>query len=155
MDNEYKNRIDKLERALNDFTLHTHDGATSLVLVPKNLQGDYLFDSITVNTNGTTPINIFGGLSATTNVNKSPLNITIKAIYLISRDTTAGNIQVKNAGNSVISDNAGAGIAKGVVAGAMTGAVTLANVNVTITNTFTVVSSSAGNTQVIIIYKAN
>lgn len=146
---EIENRIEKLEEETEEFRLHIHDGITSLVLSPKNLQGGYLLNPVTVTTSGTTPVNVFGGLSATSNRNNTPFNLTIKAIYLICLDSTAGNITISNSGNTI------ATIAKGVVPGLMTGAVSLANTLVTITNQFTTVSSSAGNAQVIIIYQAN
>lgn len=148
MNTELENRIKKLEADLNQFRLHRHDGITSVVMTPTYLQGDYLKNSVVVTTLGTTPINVFSGVSATTTPTNCPFNLTVTAVYLVSNDVTAGNITLSNSGNTV------ATIAKGVVAGTMVGATSLANTLVTVTNQFTVVSSSAGNAQIIIIYKA-
>ncbi len=140
--------IKKLRADFEQFQLHIHDGITSKVLTAHNCQGDYLMNPVVVTTNGTTPVNVFGGLNATLNAVNVPFNLTIVGVYLISNDGTAGNITIKNSGNTV------ATIAKGAASGAMIGAVSLANTLVTVTNQLTVVSSSAGNAQVFIIYKA-
>jgi hypothetical protein len=90
-----------------------------------------------VNTNGTTPVNVF-------DANGAPAAFTIKSVISVALDTTAGNIVTKNAGNTV------ATIAKGIVAGVPVGASSLANTAVAASASFTVESSSAGNSTVII-----
>lgn len=90
------------------------------------------------NTNGTTPVNV---IAATV-----PFNCTITGVYLISLDTTAGNITVADTAGTV------ATIAKGTVAGVMVGATSLANTSITSGNTLTIVSSSAGNANVFITF---
>lgn len=96
---------------------------------------------IAVATNGTTPVNVF--TAALT------FNLTITGIYLISDDTTAGNITIADTAGTV------ATIAKGTTAGVMTGASSLANTSVSVGNTLTVVSSSAGNATVFITYSVS
>jgi hypothetical protein len=89
-------------------------------------------------TNGTTPVNV---IAATV-----PFTATITGVYLISNDTTAGNITVADTAGTV------ATIAKGTSAGVMVGAISLANTTVTSGNTLTIVSSSAGNATVFITF---
>ena len=95
---------------------------------------------ISVNTNGTTAVNVF-------DTNGAPANINITAILVAALDTTAGNIEVINAGN-VVNDTTGT--AKGTSAGVVSTAVALANTAVASGASLTVVSSSAGNATVII-----
>lgn len=92
-----------------------------------------------VQTTGTTAVNVFGS-------NGAPFALTIGGAFLISQDTTAGNITLKVNGNTV------ATIAKGTTSGAMVGAVSLSNTTVAAGDAVTVVSSSAGNAEVIITY---
>lgn len=94
------------------------------------------FSSFIAITTGATPVNVFG-------VGGASVPFSIGAVYLISLDTTAGTITVKNATNTVCT------IAKGVVAGAMVGATSVANASVHARNAFTIESSSAGNAVVI------
>lgn len=89
-------------------------------------------------TNGTTPVNV---IAATV-----PFTCTITGVYVISLDTTAGNITIADTAGTV------ATIAKGTVSGVMVGAASLANTTVTSGNTFTIVSSSAGNANVFITF---
>lgn len=97
--------------------------------------------SNSTNTNGTTPVAVFSNLSTN---GTAPFLFTVKSVYLISKDTTAGNIIVKNGASTV------ATIAKGTVAGVMVGASSLANTSVNPNSVFTVESSTAGNATVII-----
>lgn len=92
--------------------------------------------SVSKSTSGTTPVNVF---AATV-----PFACTITGVYLISKDTTAGNITVADTAGTV------ATIAKGTTSGAMVGAVSLANTSVASGDTLTIVSSSAGNATVVI-----
>lgn len=89
-------------------------------------------------TNGTTPVNV---IAATV-----PFNATITGVYLISNDTTAGNITLADTAGTV------ATIAKGTSSGVMVGAVSLANTAITSGNTLTIVSSSAGNATVFVTF---
>lgn len=90
------------------------------------------------NTNGTTNVNVFS-----TGV---PFNFTITGVFLISLDTTAGNITVINGSTTV------ATIAKGTTATALVGATSLSGTAVKKGNVFQVDSSSAGNATVFITY---
>lgn len=93
---------------------------------------------IAVNTNGTTPVNVFAAALT--------FNLTVTGMYLISDDATAGNITLADTAGTI------AVIAKGTVSGAMVGATSLANTPVSIGNTLTVVSSTAGNATVFVTY---
>lgn len=90
------------------------------------------------NTNSTTPVNVF---AATV-----PFSCTITGVYLVSKDTTAGNITLAATGGTV------ATIAKGTAAGALVGATSLANASITAGNTLTIVSSSAGEATVFVTF---
>jgi hypothetical protein len=94
-------------------------------------------------TNGTTSVNVFG-------TNGAPAPITIQGVYLISNDTTAGNITVAVPTGTV------ATIAKGTVAGVLVGGTTPITYNTAKENdAVTIVSSSGGNASVVIIYSFN
>lgn len=97
---------------------------------------------IATDTNGTTAVSVFGssGLS---------YDITITGVFLISKDTTAGNITVENpAGTTVCT------IAKGTSAGALVGATSLSSATVSAGTNLVVDSSSAGNATVFITFEA-
>lgn len=96
------------------------------------------YSTVAVPTNGTTSVNVFG----TTNGFAG----TITSIKVIAQDTTAGNITIADTAGTV------ATIAKGTTAGIVTGTTSLANTGFTSTGTLTVVSSSAGNAIVEIIF---
>ena len=91
-----------------------------------------------VNTNGTTPVNVFGTLGG------APSKFTVTAVISLALDTTAGNIVLSQKTNTV------ATIAKGVTAGVLVGATSLANTVYAAGDACTVVSSTAGNSSVII-----
>jgi hypothetical protein len=95
--------------------------------------------TVAVNTNGTTPVNVFGAGGA-------PVALTITSITSTALDTTTGNIITKQAANTV------ATIAKGATAGALVGAVSLANATYAAADVCTVESSSAGNSTVLITF---
>lgn len=97
---------------------------------------------ITASTNGTTAVNVFGTKGA-------PFKGTITGVFVISQDTTAGNITPKVAGSTVVT------IAKGTTSGALVGGVSLANTAFNPGDTVQVVSSSAGNAQVYINYQVS
>lgn len=94
---------------------------------------------VAVATNGTTGVNVFGVTDG--------FNGTITNIKVTAQDTTAGTI--------TIADTAGvvATIAKGTVAGIVTGATTLANTSFTSAGFLTIASSTAGNAIVEITFK--
>lgn len=97
---------------------------------------------IATDTNGTTAVSVFGsgGLS---------FPVTITGVYLISKDTTAGNITVENPAATVVCT-----IAKGTSAGALVGATSLASTTVAAGTNLVVDSSSAGNATVFITFVA-
>ncbi len=94
--------------------------------------------AVSVNTNGTTPVNVFDATGA-------PTNIDITEVMVNAQDTTAGNISLANGSNTVVT------IAKGITAGVVTGAGSLSYTAVSSGSALTVVSSSAGNARVTII----
>ena len=72
------------------------------------------FFTVAADTNGTTAVSVFGasGLG---------VDVTITGVFLVSQDTTAGNITVENPASTVVCT-----IAKGTTAGALVGATTRA-----------------------------
>jgi hypothetical protein len=102
-------------------------------------EGVKMQNVVVANTNGTTNVSVFGaaGLDQA---------ITITGVFLISLDTTAGNITVENGSDTVVT------IAKGTAAGVLVGGVTLANAAVAAGTDLQVDSSSAGNARVYITY---
>ena len=90
-------------------------------------------------TNGTTAVSVFGGALQTP--------VIIADVEITSQDTTAGNITVENPAGTVVCT-----IAKGVTAGVVVGAVTLANTTVATTSDLVVKSSTAGNARVRIFF---
>lgn len=100
------------------------------------------FQTVAVNTNGTTAVNVFAGAVP---ANLAP-GIVITSVTVISRDTTAGNITVVNDGSTV------ATIAKGTSAGVLVGATSLSSATVTSGKALTVASSSAGDATVVITF---
>ena len=118
---------------------HTHNGLDSppisfhsLIVAPHTF-------SISATTNGTTNVNVFGAGGA-------PFPLTITGVYLISLDTTAGNITVLQRANTVCT------IAKGTVAGTLVGATSLSNTVYNTGDVCQVDSSSVGNASVFISY---
>lgn len=98
------------------------------------------FFTVAANTNGQTAVSVFGasGLS---------VPVTITGVYLVSLDTTAGNITVENPAATVVCT-----IAKGETAGVVVGATTLSNTTVAAGTNLVVDSSSAGNARVFITF---
>lgn len=96
---------------------------------------------IVADTDGTTAVSVFGasGLGYA---------VTITGVFLISLDTTAGNITVEAPASTVVCT-----IAKGTAAGALVGASSLANTSVAAGTNVVVDSSSAGNAKVFITYR--
>lgn len=98
-------------------------------------------ETVAVTGNGTTAVSVFGAAGL-------PYGITITGVYLISRDTTAGNVTVEAPASTVV-----ATIAKGATAGALVGASSLANTVVPAATDVIIDCSSAGVAQVFITYK--
>ncbi len=126
---------------------HRHDGVlTQLVYLfqvfgfrqrwAEILETNELSFQIIVDSNGTTPVFVFGN-------GVVPGPFRIESIYIISLDTTAGTITFTRNGTDTV-----ATIAKGVVSGAMVGAVSLTNREFEPGDTLSFVSSSAGNVRV-------
>jgi hypothetical protein len=141
---EVKKYVDEAIRIA--IKMHRHDGvltqnvylsqiidpASGLASLKWSLNLSQAFTSFAANTNGTTPVLILPGVP-----------VSIGAVFLISNDTTAGTITVSNSAGTVCT------IAKGTVAGAMVGAISLANSSAH--TGLQIVSSSAGNARVIFI----
>lgn len=96
--------------------------------------------TVAADTNGTTAVSVFGASGL-------PVAATITGVYLVSQDTTAGNITVENPASTVVCT-----IAKGTASGALVGATTLANTAVAAGTNLVVDSSSAGNARVFITF---
>jgi len=116
---------------------HVHNGLDAPKIPWQNLQGYIGYYSVSATTNGTTAVNIFAS---------TQFPLTITGVYLISNDTTAGNITLNEAGSTV------ATIAKGTSTSAMVGATSLSNTSVKQGSSLTIVSSSAGNATVFITF---
>lgn len=122
---------------------HTHNNVDSLSLDPKyflKYQTLIAPNVVVMSTNGTTPVNIFP--------NGLPFNLTYTSIVSIAKDGTAGNIILSNNTATV------ATIAKGTTAGVCVGASSIANTVQLKGTPATVVSSTAGNSFVIIYFNA-
>ena len=91
-------------------------------------------------TASTNAITVFGAAGL-------PYAVTITGVFLVSQDTTAGNITVENPASTVVCT-----IAKGTSAGVTVGATTLANTTVAAGTNLVVKSSSAGVARVFITY---
>ena len=86
-----------------------------------------------VSTNGTTAVNVFGP-------NGAPFNLTITGFIVGAKDTTAGNIALKQGSTTIAS------VAKGTTTGAVTiEEAALSSASIPAGTPVTVVSSSAGN----------
>lgn len=109
-------------------------------IVADSIETDSIADGTTKllvgNTNGTTAVDLY----------TAPVAITVTGIYLISLDTTAGNITVVNGSDTL------ATIAKGTSAGTLVGASTLANTSIAAGETLQLDSSSAGNATVFVTF---
>lgn len=105
-----------------------------------NLTTDKGYFTIAADTNGTTAVPVFptGG---------APCALTITGVYLVSQDTTTGNITVENPASTVVCT-----IAKGATSGALVGATTLSNTSVAEGTVVVVDSSSAGNARVFVTF---
>lgn len=96
--------------------------------------------AVTTSTNGTAvAVNVFGSGGA-------PTALTLTGAYTIAKDTTAGNISVKQGANTVCT------IAKGTSAAGVVGATILANTSYAAGDTCTVETSSAGEAFVVLTF---
>ncbi len=95
--------------------------------------------SVAVDTNGTTAVDVFGASGA-------PVALTVTSVVSVAKDTTAGNITLKQAANTVVT------IAKGTSAGVLVGGTSLSHTDYAPGDACTVVSSSSGNSTVIITF---
>lgn len=122
---------------------HSHNGTDSDRVSFRNLTHS-LFITATNTTSGTVAT-VFDQFNA-------PINSTITGVFLISNDTTAGNISVYNGDPSKVptTSRTVATLVKGTTAGAMVGATSLANT--TGATLVTVKSDSAGNARVFITF---
>lgn len=143
IDEKIQNALFNYNKTSLSMPRHTHNNVDSLPLDPKYfLKYATLIapNVIIVKTTGTSPVNVFPtGL---------PFNLNYTAMLSIALDTTAGNISLLNGANTV------ATIAKGTVSGAVVGAISYSNILQKQGTPATVVSSSAGNSLVIIFYTA-
>jgi len=95
--------------------------------------------TVAVDTNSTTPVNVFGAGGA-------PVDLVVTSVVAIAKDTTASDIVLKQAANTV------ATIAKSVTAGLLVGATTLENNTYTAGDVCTVESSGTGEATVVITF---
>ena len=98
------------------------------------------FNAVVVTTNGQTPVNVFGAGGA-------PCALTILGAFIVSQDTTTGNITLQQASNTVFT------AAKGSVAGVFVDSGTISNAVYAAADVCTVLSSSGGNAKVYIFFK--
>lgn len=126
---------------VSDVPYHLHNNVDAPFVPFHNLSNAPNFFCVAKTTSGTTAVNVFSSKGTS-----YPLTVT--GIFLVSNDTTAGNITVKNNGNTV------ATIAKGTTAGVLVGATSLSNTSYNSGNSFTIVSDSAGNSTVFMAFTA-
>ena len=100
------------------------------------------FFTVAKDTNGTTAVSVFGASGL-------DVAVTITGVFLVSLDTTAGNITVENPAATTVCT-----IAKGTTAGALVGATTLSDTTVAAGTNLVVDSSSTGNARVFITFTA-
>lgn len=139
IDDSIKKHDDAQQFGVRKVPFHTHNNLDSPQLQWKNLLGAPNTFIIAAETNGTTNVDVFGAGGV-------PFSMEVTGVFLISKDTTAGNITVLRGADTV------ATIAKGTVAGAMVGATSLANTQYTFKQACQVDSSTAGNATVFITY---
>jgi hypothetical protein len=96
------------------------------------------YSSVAVTTTGATPVNVFGAGGA-------PVALTLTSVLVLAKETTAANITVKQAANTVCT------VAKSQTAGAVVGAVSLSNATYAPADVCTVVSSAASPGDAIVI----
>lgn len=151
LDPEIQRYVDDQIRAA--IKMHRHDGVLTQNVYLNQIVDPYagafrirwseilnvneLTFGLIVETNGTTVVSPFFS-----NGNATPMNFEIASITIVSLDTTAGTITVKNNSNTVST------FPKGTTAGLVVGPVSIANRDFLAGDTLTVVSSSAGNARV-------
>jgi len=121
-----------------DASKYAKDGS----ITGEKLETDKMYHSVSVDTSGTTAVNVFSSAGA-------PCDLTITGIIATAKDTIASNITLTN-GTSGVST-----FAKSATAGALTGEDgDLTYYSVTAADTLTVVSSGTGNVRATITYTA-
>lgn len=98
------------------------------------------FFTVAVKTNGTSAVNVFSSAGA-------PTAVTVTSVKTVSQDTSAANITLKQAANTVVT------IAKGTASGGVVGGVSLANTVYAKGDACTVVSDGAHDAIVEIMFK--
>lgn len=116
---------------------HVHNNIDSPSIPFENVSNAPNCFLVATNTSGTSTVPILGRKGP-------PFNLTITGVFLISKDTTAGNVSVYNSGATV------ATIAKGTTAGVMVGATSLSHSTYATGHTMNVASSSSGNATVFV-----
>lgn len=140
IDSAIQNAQKQARYSTDNAAYHVHNGVDAPRIPYVNIQGTINYFSIAKNTNGTTSINLFSSSGA-------PFPFLITAVYVIALDTTAGNITLTNNGNTVCT------IAKGTTAGVLTGASSLSHTSYIANTPISILSSSAGNVTVIVVFE--
>ena len=96
--------------------------------------------TVAVKTNGTSAVNVFGSGGA-------PVALTVTSVKTVSQDTSAANITLKQATNTVVT------IAKGTSSGGVVGGISLAHTAYAAGDACTVVSDGAHDAIVEIIFQ--
>lgn len=96
--------------------------------------------TVVASTNATTPVNVFGAGGA-------PVALTVKSVTVIAKDTTASNILLKQAANTVCT------ISKSTTAGVIVGATSLSNNVYAASDVCTIESSGSGEAFVEIVFE--
>lgn len=125
--------------ALENLAVGTAQIAAAAVNGAKLSTGKGYF-SVAVETNGETAVNVFGAGGA-------PVALTVTSVLSVAQDGTAGNITLSQASNTVCT------IAKGTNAGVPVGGVSLAHTTYAAGDACAVLSSSVGNSIVIITFQ--
>jgi hypothetical protein len=136
---EIEKALDKAQYGVKKVPFHVHNNIDAPPIAYINIINAPQYFTVATDTNGTTNVNVFGTGGA-------PFPMTIIGVYLISKDTTAGNITVLRRADTVCT------IAKGTTTAAMVGATSLSNTVYRAGDTCQVDSSSAGNATVFITF---
>lgn len=127
------------QRSVSRIPYHVHNDIDSPAVPYGNIDNLPSYFCVATNTNGSATVPVFGKRGPT-------FNLTITGMFLISKDTTAGNISAYNGTKTI------ATIAKGTTAGTLVGATSLSNSTVATGHTVNVASSSAGNSTVFLTF---
>ena len=130
---------DSAQYGVRKVAFHVHNNLDSPQIPYGSLTQAPHYYTVAKNTNGTTNVNVFGTGGA-------PFPLTAVGVFVISLDTTAGNITLLRRADTVCT------IAKGTVAGVMVGATSLSNTTYKTGDVCQVDSSTAGNATVFITF---